>query len=151
MDRRNAPTAEQFFDKVAKAENGCWEWLGGLDEDGYGYFYIPGTSRAHRASWLLFVGPIPTDHSVCHHCDNRRCVRPTHLFVGTNAVNMADKIAKQRHSRGTQIGNSKLTEGQVLEIRGSIAPTGELSRRFNVHRNSISAIRNGTKWKHLSN
>jgi HNH endonuclease len=96
---------ERFWSKVRKGPD-CWLWFGSCDPRGYGRLgkpygadgvaYIP----AHRLSWLLHYGPIPEGLGVLHRCDIRECVRPDHLFLGTNAVNMADKVAKGRQARG---------------------------------------------------
>jgi hypothetical protein len=100
----------------------CWEWHRHIAADGYGHVGVPGERKvigAHRASWIVHNGPIPTGLFVCHTCDNRRCVRPDHLFLGTHLDNMRDKVAKGRHvtSRGEQHGNAKITDEQVRQIR----------------------------------
>jgi len=86
----------RFWAKVQKTEN-CWLWLGELVGNGYGRFYIHnGIFVAHRMSWIIHNGPIPNGLFVCHHCDNPPCVRPDHLFLGTNSDNMKDCAAKGR-------------------------------------------------------
>lgn len=75
----------------------CWEWLGTKNPNGYGSFssrYFSGL--AHRASWEIFVGPIPDGLFICHKCDNKSCVNPEHLFLGTQYDNMQDKAQKDR-------------------------------------------------------
>jgi len=95
--RRSA--ADRFWEKVDTSRE-CWEWTGSKRPLGYGQMGIPGTNRpvgAHRISWELHFGPIPDDMFVCHRCDNPKCVRPDHLFLGTPTDNVRDMVAKGRH------------------------------------------------------
>ena len=100
---------ERFFSKVNKTDS-CWEWTAGLLHNGYGSFsYQKKTYRAHRFSWELVNGKIPIGLHVCHKCDNRKCVNPEHLFLGTNADNTNDRQVKDRQAKG--IKNGRYTHG----------------------------------------
>lgn len=81
--------------------NGCWEWNGPTNENGYGTFtskkHKMEKVRAHRVVYELFVGKIPDGMHLCHHCDNPPCVNPEHLFPGTRKDNMSDMVSKRRH------------------------------------------------------
>lgn len=121
----------------------CWPWLGAGKGNGYGH-----TSRgpAHRVSYELFVGPVPNGMDVCHKCDNRACVNPDHLFLGTRAENMADMKAKGRGAGGCR---KHLRESQVQEIRRRLSvgiPQAEIARTMNVNRGTVSAIKQGKSY-----
>lgn len=91
-------TTDRFWAKVKKSD-ACWEWQGGRLPHGYGRIVISrkeGAVRAHRFSWELHFGPIPDGMVICHRCDNPPCVRPDHLFVGTQSDNMRDCVNKGR-------------------------------------------------------
>src|ERR1700761_773896 len=94
-------------------ENGCWIWNGAVSGNGYGINTRAGKGkRMHREYYTHFKGPIPEGMHVCHRCDVPRCVNPDHLFLGTNADNMADKVAKGRQTRGAASKSARLTEKQ---------------------------------------
>jgi len=142
--------ADRFWAQVSKTD-GCWVWNGGLNNSGYGTLTFNGqTELAHRAAWLLTSSEPITD-CVLHHCDNRRCVRPEHLFLGSRADNNADKMQKGRHRslHGEQNRNSKLTQSQIDDIRrlrGTYLQR-ELAMIFGTSQVNISNILRGKTWK----
>jgi HNH endonuclease/Helix-turn-helix domain len=141
------PFAERFWAKVAKGD-GCWEWQGNRNGNGYGLVAIDGRQRrAHRVAWELAYGPIPEAAYVCHRCDNPPCVRPDHLFLGSPAENTRDMVRKDRASVvGRTPARRKLTVEDVAEIRrlyadGMTQP--ELGPKFGVHNSTICRVVNG--------
>ena len=92
---------DQFISRIEINADGCWLWKGGQSGD-YGQFWKENYDRckAHRASYEIFIGEIPDGMDVCHTCDVKKCVRPTHLFVGTRKDNMQDASSKGRIYRG---------------------------------------------------
>ena len=87
----------RFWSKVDNSGD-CWEWRGAISKSGYGSFGAMGkTMRAHRMAWILARGEIPAGMCVCHSCDNKKCVRPEHLFLGTQRDNLDDAMKKKTH------------------------------------------------------
>lgn len=139
--------------------NGCWLWIGRINKDGYGLITI-GSRRddskaqalAHRAMFAMKVQSIKGGQQVLHRCDSPGCVNPEHLFLGTQADNVADMVAKQRQQRGSRNGHAKLTEQNVRVIRkllvGGVSKP-EIGRRFGVDRSVISMISSGKRWRHV--
>jgi hypothetical protein len=94
----------RFWTKVDTSGD-CWEWTGKLNDEGYGQFRHAGENSAHRTSWVLHHGPITDGLWVLHHCDNRRCVRPDHLYLGTVQDNVRDAMSRDRVRRGPWVTN----------------------------------------------
>jgi HNH endonuclease len=104
----------RFWTYIKKAD-GCWGWTGKPNGAGYGAMRVNGrTTRAHRVSWVIHNGSIPLGIHVLHRCDNPPCCNPDHLWLGTNADNMADKVRKNRQARGPE-----LQKGNVFRKRTS--------------------------------
>lgn len=145
--------ADRFWRKVAKSD-GCWLWTGSVSSYGYGKFWDgSGLVSAHRFAYGL-TAPIPSGLCVLHRCDNPRCVRVEHLFLGTFADNTADMFAKGRgrEARGEKSSSAVLTEEAVRAIRRARA-RGEsqaaLARRYGVTPTTISYAVNRKTWAHV--
>lgn len=145
--------------------------MAGCSHNGYGKFqFRDRTQAAHRVSWLILKGEIPDGMMVLHECDNRRCVNPTHLRLGTQQDNVNDMVRRDRHSagdrhyarrspelvvRGEAHGNSKLTEDSVREIRRTFV-IGESSytqyaKQYGVTKSTISNVVSGKIWRSVKN
>ena len=144
---------DRFWKKVDTSGD-CWEWTAAKDPAGYGRFAINGENgRAHRISWELSVGPIPTKMCICHACDNPGCVNPDHLFLGTYSDNMKDMWGKGRHTVVVQAGrknnNAKLADEDVRLIRKMRGPQREIAKQFGISQATVSLIKTGKAWRHL--
>lgn len=146
--------AERFWPKVdVRGPNDCWPWMAGRDQDGYGRIGRGGkgspTVRAHRVSWELANGAIPSDLLILHSCDNPSCVNLAHLSVGTHAENHADRDAKGRGPRGSNNGRAILTEVTVRAVRRARGRVKDICNRHGVTRFQVWAIKSGRRWQHV--
>lgn len=174
------PLEVRFWSKVNKTNpNGCWIWLGTKDRKGYGKIHAHGKNGvlAHRVAWELTNGLIPNRLHILHHCDNPSCVNPAHLFLGTNADNVADKLKKGRQAQGETIAAtrrgdnnvsrryperlvrgeasslSKLTTEQVIQIISRYRTGGisqkALAKEYGITQSQVNRIVKGQNWKHI--
>lgn len=162
---------DRFWRKVIKGTpQQCWEWNAGKFWCGYGSAWFNGKVwYAHRLAYYLEVGEIPSGGCVCHSCDNRGCVNPNHLFLGTNSDNVTDKVSKSRQAKGEKHGDTirpktprgishprvKLTLQDVKNIRRLYVYKSKelgskgLAEKFGVRFQTILAIVKRKNWTHI--
>ncbi len=133
----------KFWNKVKKSE-GCWEWVGSRNQQGYGQFCVNRVPRpSHRVSYELHFGPFNAKMCICHRCDNPPCIRPDHLFLGSHQDNVRDAIRKGRMKYDWA---SKLNKSDVIKIR-ELAERGglplDIANAFLVTRQCIMDILSG--------
>ena len=135
-----------FISRIHKQEGACWIWRGRISEKGYGTY---GKRLAHRIAYEMWVAAIPSGLNVCHSCDNPPCVRPDHLFLGTNADNTKDMMSKGRGkwNSGGKNCNAKLTIYEVRRIRLNNQSANSLAKEFGVSARTVQLVRDGVTWK----
>ncbi|OWK35220.1 HNH endonuclease signature motif containing protein [Fimbriiglobus ruber] len=139
---------ERFHQKYAvNPETGCWEWACYRHPKGYGIMGIGKYTkvRAHRFAYERLVGPIPAGLQVCHRCDNRRCVNPAHLFLGTNQDNIRDMWAKGRAAKiERKLTWPMATNIRILYCRGMTIEA--ISGIYGVEDETIRHVVKGLSW-----
>ena len=156
LQRSAASLSEAFWQYCPGGDDEqCWEWQGTLKSSGYGTFrYKYKQYAAHRVSYELHKGEIVDGLCVCHTCDNRRCVNPAHLWLGTHADNVRDMVQKgrTRQTRGQDNHLAKLTEADVISIR-ELAKQGivrrVIAKQFGVSTAHIHRIVWRRMWAHV--
>lgn len=151
------PPTERIMRSISVSPSGCWEWTHSLDRVGYGKIKaLNRTLQAHRFSWMVFRGEIPDSLCVLHECDNRKCVNPDHLFLGTQKDNMDDCARKGRNADMKKLAresNSKVTEDQVREIRRLYFEGGlrqeDIGNQFGLSKGGVQAIASRRCWKDI--
>ena len=149
------PMPERFWQKVSTGTpDDCWPWLASVLRDGYGQFWLDGKQvKAHRVAYDLARGAIPAGLFACHHCDNRGCCNPGHLFLGTCADNHADRNNKGRQAYGGRHGNARLNEALVRFIRYARAegrPTKEIATEIGCSLSCVNHVLYRHTWGHVA-
>ena len=147
-----------LYSNIVIASNECWEWIGGINNVGYGQLTIDGkTDVAHRISFRVFKGKDPGKLYVCHKCDNRKCINPDHLFLGTALDNILDAQKKGRLNRipwgrGTDMPNSVLNDDIVDKMRAAY-DNGETAKsiagRYGFNLSTVKGAVQRATWKHV--
>lgn len=136
----------RFYSRIEVTDD-CWLWTGPKNAKGYGYLGRGGRGApkvlAHRLMWELVQGSIPNGMRVLHRCDNPPCVRPSHLWIGTQAENLADMTAKGRARRN---GQAKLDKESVAAIRNATGSIREIAPQFGVAYSTVARIRRGESY-----
>ncbi|HVM93407.1 MAG TPA: HNH endonuclease [Terriglobales bacterium] len=146
---------QRFHAKYVRAESGCWEWTGYVNKSlGYGeFFWSRKKGYAHRFSYLIHKGEIPDGKLVCHTCDNRKCVNPEHLWLGSISENIKDMWEKGRQvfgdQRGEKNGCAKLTESDVKAIRQSRESQRAIAEKYGISQAMVHLIKSRKKWAHI--
>lgn len=146
-------TQDDFYKKM-ETQGDCWIWKNSKTPAGYGKFmYRKKHWLTHRLSYYFANGEIPLGMQVLHRCDNPSCINPNHLFLGTQAMNMKDMVAKNRSLKGTKHPSAKLTEEQVRMIRtewgGRVKSVEAISEQYGFSKSGICGIIHNRNWKHL--
>jgi hypothetical protein len=136
--------------------SGCWEWCGGLNQNGYGWLAQGGGRPiiASRAAYMVWVGEIPEGQFVCHTCDNRRCINPDHLYAGTVLDNAQDAVRRKRTANGERHGGHRLTDVEVSAMRTRYAEGGVTQRQvaieFGVCQQQVSLVVRGERRREVT-
>ncbi len=155
-ERNGSTLAASFDDHYRKGSRGCWIWQRAVTSGGYGSLRVDGSAvQAHRFSWTRVHGRIPAGKYVLHKCDVRRCVNPSHLYLGTYGDNLRDRHRRNPRSfeRGANHANAKLTMAQVRRIRASYRPgsrsygTFALARKYRVSQRVIWRVVNRKSYR----
>ena len=147
---------ERIFLRKIKKTSSCWEWYGTKNKSGYGTIHCRKFKQrnilAHRFSWHLYNGGIPDDMCVLHKCDNRGCVNPSHLFLGTQADNVKDMMDKKRNKHPTKerhhfakINGEIITKMKTMRSNGAIYK--DIGEAFGIHLSTARSAIIGKTWR----
>ena len=143
--RRVAPSERFWRHVVPRNKNQCWEWSGNIGSHGYGQFTIErgSVTTAPRFSYKLHFGAIPTGAVVRHTCDNKRCVNPSHLQIGTQKQNGADFVQRGHGNRGQVNGMAKLSNQDVIMIRTDKRGATDIAADYGITRGYVLKLKRG--------
>jgi hypothetical protein len=158
MDTFPQKAIDRFWDRVDKQRDGCWRWIMGPTNSGYGLMYVrylgKRTSQmlsAHRFSYQLHYGPIPKGMSVLHRCDVKLCVNPGHLYLGTARDNARDAQQRGQKKIGEDVSWAKLTAIQVRMARilydAGVCSNKELAAKYGLTTGGMYTALSGRSWK----
>lgn len=150
--KRNIRPISEVLSNYTVSKSGCWNWNGVINTDGYGMACYQGEQvRAHRLSLLNHLGLEGSELLALHHCDNRRCINPDHLYLGTNQDNSNDMVNRDRANplRGEDSALSKITEEQAASILIDTRPHQKIAEDHSVSKSTVSSIKTGRRWKHI--
>lgn len=150
---------QEFFWTRVQETDDCWLWVGNINDTGYGRLEIRNQLyRANRISYRLAYGPFDWTLQVLHKCDNPVCVRPDHLFLGTDEDNQKDAVSKGRHMfqnyshhrrRGVEQHLARINDDIVRKIRKDPDPQRRVAEKYGIHQAQVWRIKNRKAWAHV--
>jgi hypothetical protein len=144
------PIQERFMSHV-KQTGGCWLWTAHRMKNGYGLFRMSDRHHlAHRVAHRLFNGEIHSGLDVMHACDNRCCVNPSHLSLGSRKENMAGAIQRGRMASGERHGRAKLSEAQARGVFAAAGSQRIIAEQFGISQSAVSQIKRGKRWASIN-
>lgn len=147
MPKGRKTDLESFMSLVEKTDS-CWIFHGSKDKDGYGQITVNYTNmRAHRYSYLKFIGEIPNGKILLHSCDTPSCVNPNHLRIGNHKENAEDRVkrGRNRDQRGIKNNMSKLTDEQIISIYKDSRRQKDIASDYGICQQHVSDIKTGKK------
>lgn len=140
--QRKRTIIQRFMGKVGPATvKGCREWRGAIGKNGYGVFRFQGKNLgAHAAAATAYYGQVPVGKIVCHHCDNKICVNPAHLYIGTYQKNTHDALKRGLFMASIKV---RLFPEEIEEIKTSPLSNRKIARQLGINYHTVGAIRSG--------